>query len=688
MSSSTGPSAPRVFEESFVAAMQLAETSRTEQAATAFAELVRIAPRDVRSRQMLAAVLLELGRHAQALRELDAVIMLSPKIARVHGLRCEALLALERAEEAAAAATTALEIDAHSRVSRMGLARALLGCGRWRQAADMFTDMLVVQPERLDVRCALVRARLHNGEPEVALAAARHPALLDARPALDAVVADFAAADAMPQYAALLEARLERAPRDYDAALALAAASHGLGRTGAALRWSGLAHALRPSEHAARAIHATALIDRGDVQSGLATYRDVMADGDSTLLARHLILMHYDPAQDNASLFAAHRDFVEHHLRANGPPFPTPSSTLDAGRKLRVGWMSPRVCAGPVATFLGGLLGHFDRTHHHHLLIDLAPSRDASAQRLYALADETIDAGGLNDARLLERLRNLDLDVLIDLAGHSTGNRLAVLAERVAPLQLCWLDYFDTTALPAMDAWITDRWLTPLDSTQRYSERVVRLDAGRFCYTPIEDSPLPQRVHGIAVVFASFNRLAKFNDEVIAAWAAILHLVPGARLDLRTRLLGDADNRAYLGARFAAHGIGAERLHLHGELAYTDLLAAYQHVDIALDPFPFSGCTTTCDALWMGCPTITLPGETFVSRQSASLVQRVGRDEWIARDTTDYVERAVALGATVATLRADRAKLREAVEKRLCNADAQARDFATVLQELRCSHIR
>jgi protein O-GlcNAc transferase len=233
-----------------------------------------------------------------------------------------------------------------------------------------------------------------------------------------------------------------------------------------------------------------------------------------------------------------------------------------------------------------------------------------------------------------------------------------------------------------MDGWISDASLTPDGSTQQFTERVMRLASGRLCYTPPNEAPSPVYAGDGTIVFASFNRLAKLNADVVATWAEILHRVPDARLELGTRLLAEPSTRAHTINRFAAHGVAADRLVLHGQRSYADLLAAYRGVDIALDPFPFSGCTTTCDALFMGCAVITLPGETFVSRQSASLLWRLDRADWVARDRAEYVERAVAAAAAVADLRAARESLREAVSASLCDAASLARDFAAVLREL------
>jgi protein O-GlcNAc transferase len=541
---------------------------------------------------------------------------------------------------------------------------------------------LMDAPDALPARRALVRCHLQQGHADAALDVARHPSLLDATATLADVLRDFVAANALPQHVELLRARALRHPEDYPVALALASALHQLGQPSEMLAWCERAHALRPHERQPIEMRAVALIDRGDVEQGLEIYRDLLASGDDAdAAARYLVLMHYDPAQDNRRLFDTLQSFAGRYLRSFGLPFV--ASRAAAPRRLRIGWLSPRFNEGPVASFLTGLLAAFDCSRHRHLLITLQPAHDAATARLASLADEWFDLSGLGDATLLQRLRALELDVLIDLTGHSTANRLAVVAQRVAPVQVSWLDWFDTTAVPAMDAWISDAWLTPDGSTQRYTERVLRLPSGRFCYTPPADAPSATYAGDGTIVFASFNRLAKLNAGVVAAWAEILRRVPSACLQLGARLLAEPATRAHMIERFVAHGIEADRILPHGQRPYADLLAAYRGVDIVLDPFPFSGCTTTCDALFMGCAVIALPGETFVSRQSASLLWRLDRGQWVARDPAHYIERAVEAAAAVTDLRARRENLREAVRVRLCDAASQARDFAAALRELR-----
>ncbi|MGH8172795.1 MAG: tetratricopeptide repeat protein [Rhodanobacteraceae bacterium] len=673
---------PDSIEQRLAAATHLAQSGQTEAAVAALSALAGGASKHVPVRRMLARMLHRLGRDDEALTELDAARALEAEDALALILRSDVLLALGRARDAAETAREALRVEPQRLGAQLSLGLALTSAGEFDEAVGVLTGVLAQRPNAPAARGALVRCLLKHGDIAQALTDARHPGLLDAPSILADVLTDFATAGAMPERAELLRARAERHPDDYHAAVAVAAALHQLGRVSEALPWCERAHRLRPDEREPIEIRAAALIDRGHVEAGLAAYDELLSTGDDAeTAARHLVLMHYDPELDNAHLFDAHRAFVQRYIGTFEDPF-VATRDADSERALRVGWISPRFGEGPVARFFTGLLGAFDRTRHRHLLIALQPARDAASERLQALADEWIDGSGLDDASLLQRLRELELDVLIDLTGHSTANRLAVIAQRVAPVQVSWLDWFDTTAVPAMDAWITDAWLTPSDSTQCYTERAIRLEAGRFCYTPPTEAPPPGHVGDDTIVFASFNRLAKLNANVVDTWAEILRRVPNSRLQLGTRLLDDPATRLHIAERFAAHGIGADRLDLHGHRTYPDLLAAYRGVDIALDPFPFSGCTTTCDALIMGAAVVTWPGETFVSRQSASLLWRVGRAEWIAGDRAEYVERAVAAAAGFAELRAGRASLRQAVVERLCDASQQAIDFASALRGL------
>jgi predicted O-linked N-acetylglucosamine transferase (SPINDLY family) len=627
---------------------------------------------------VLAGLQSQQNDNAAPFATLDAAVRACGASSAIEGMRASLLLRWGRNAEAADAARAALSLEPDAPGMQRTLGFALAAQQLWRDAMPALETALAINAADLPARLALVRCALHAGQADRALAVALVDAVIDAQAARSQVLADFGAAGAWPLQFEVLRQWQARAPRDADAAIAVATTAHRLGHLGEALAACEHALALLPDARRPREIRATSLVDRGDVEAGLAEYRPLL-DGDAEASARHLVLMHYDPAQDDARLFAAITTHVARHVPRIGAPFAA-RGRRDPERPLRIGWISPRFAAGPVASFLPPLLRAFDRTDFQHVLVALEPVSDTTSWQ--ALGDDWIALPGLDDATLLQRLRALELDVIVDLAGHATGNRSTVLAQRVAPVQLAWLDWFDTTGLPAMDAFVSDPWLTPPDSPQRYTERVLHLPSGRFCYAPPADAPPPMHAGDGDVVFASFNRLAKLNDRVLAAWSAILRAVPGARLALGARFLDDADTRAHVAARFARHGIARERLDLHGHRPYAALLEAYRGVDIALDPFPFSGCTTTCDALYMGCAVVTLAGSTFVSRQGASLLWRLRRDAWVARDMDEYLALAVALARDATTLRAGRSTLRANVERTLCDGPSQAREFAALVRQL------
>jgi predicted O-linked N-acetylglucosamine transferase (SPINDLY family) len=668
-------------------ALRLANAGHIPEAASLLRDVLALEPANASASCLLAALLQQLGEHAAALELLDRATALSPHDATIHETRAGLLLTLGQTAEAERAASAALAIDPNRPRALLHLGSALDMQGRAGETAAALQLALRLQPDSASARRLLARALMREHDADGALASVLHPSLLGDEARAREVVDEFCLNSAQPQAIVLLEALVERHPDSYSWIVLMARALHQAGRSSSALAWSERAHQLRPFELEPLEMRAVSLIDRGEVTSGLEVYRSLLARGGATAetASRHLILAHYDPALDNDALFALHTQWVKDHVEPFGAPFHA-GGTHDPQRRLRVAWLSPRFTGGPVASFLGGLLAAFDREHFEHSLVALQRSAQHARQSLRGLADRWLDLHDLSDADLLLRLRECSFDIVIDLAGHSTGNRIRVLAQRVAPIQLCWLDYFDTTAVAAMDGWISDPWLTPEGSPQRFSEPVRRLPSGRFCYTPPPDAPDPGRIGAGPPVFASFNRMAKLNDEVVDVWAAILQRVPEAQLELGAGLLGDAAARARTLERFAARGIENERLRLKPERSYAELLAAYRAIDIALDPFPFSGCTTTCDALWMGVPVIARDGTAFVARQSASLLARLGRDAWIAGSSADYVERAVALAGRIDGIRLGRHDLREQTRRRLCDARAQARDFAALLQSLWQDH--
>ncbi len=305
---------------------------------------------------------------------------------------------------------------------------------------------------------------------------------------------------------------------------------------------------------------------------------------------------------------------------------------------------------------------------------------DALTGRLHQAAGHWREIGGLTDEAAASMIRQDRIDILIDLSGHTPLNRLGLFALRAAPLQASWLGYAATTGLAEMDYLLMDPATAPEGAQAWCGEALARLPHTRFCYGPPKGAPAPAAPPSIKrgrVTFGSFNNLIKIGPEVATLWARVLAAVPGSRLVLKWEALSDGGVRRRIGQLFAAAGVRAQALELRGFSAHTGMLAEYGDIDIALDPFPFCGGLTSCEALWMGVPVVTLPQDRFASRQTLGFLRTLGLDDLAATSPEDYVAIAAALSADVVRRETLRATLRPRMAaSALCDAKA----FTTSLE--------
>jgi predicted O-linked N-acetylglucosamine transferase (SPINDLY family) len=360
--------------------------------------------------------------------------------------------------------------------------------------------------------------------------------------------------------------------------------------------------------------------------------------------------------------------------------------TKDAGRPLRIGFVSGDLNSHPVGFFLESVLGHLDRSRVEPVAYATRQRDDAVSQRLMPLFSAWHDISRLGDEACARRIHDDAIDILVDLSGHTNHNRLPVFAWKPAPVQATWLGYFATTGLAAIDYVIADRHVLPLDEASQFAETPWHLPDSYLCFTPppfdIEVGALPARGNG-AITFGCFNHLVKLNDAVVALWSRVLDAVPGSRLLLKTRQLDDPSVQQATLARFAAHGIDSARLMLEGQSPRAELLAAYQRVDIALDPFPYAGGTTSVEALWMGVPVLTRRGDRFLSHVGESIVSTAALPEWIAAGDDDYVAKAVRFSAQRDELATLRSGLRERLlASPLCDAPRFARHLEDAFHQM------
>ncbi|BBK39922.1 hypothetical protein STAQ_50000 [Allostella sp. ATCC 35155] len=393
---------------------------------------------------------------------------------------------------------------------------------------------------------------------------------------------------------------------------------------------------------------AQALVAVGEIAEGLAAFDTAirLAPADAALASNRLLALHYDPERTPEELARDHRRWGEQHGRAASPaPYANPA---DPERRLNLGYVSPDFCRHPVGWFLMPALASRDRDRFHVTAYSSRRAEDDVTARIRGMVDRWRPVAGLSDQNLAAQIRADGIDILIDLAGHTTGNRLAAFALRPAPVQASWIGWIDTTGLPAIGHLLTDASEVPPGEERHFTETVVRVAAGAMCYAPPADMPEPApppSAAGAPPTFGCFNNLSKINDRVVALWSRLLATVPDARLLLKSKTLGDPAVAASHRARFAARGIAAERLILEGRDPHRTMLERYGAVDVALDPFPYSGGLTSVEALWMGVPVVTLAGDRMVARQTAAFLATIGRTEWIVGDEDAYVAVAAALAA-------------------------------------------
>lgn len=278
------------------------------------------------------------------------------------------------------------------------------------------------------------------------------------------------------------------------------------------------------------------------------------------------------------------------------------------------------------------------------------------------------DVCALDDLALAQCIRDDQIDLLVDLSGHTAGSRLTVFTHRPAPVQISWLGYFATTGLSCMDAVFLDPWHAPLEAQAQFVEPIVRLPTGRFCYQPVPFAPaqvdsLPALKRGY-ITFGCFNNTAKFNAAVFDVWARILGTVPHSRLVLKWRTFNDEHFAQSIRNEFASRGIEPTRLELRRPSFHVELLKEYGDIDIALDPFPFTGGLTSCEALWMGVPVVTLPQSRVVSRQTFAFLSAIGLPELAAKDSENYVRIAAQLAQDTEHL----SELRQGMRTRMLNS--------------------
>jgi predicted O-linked N-acetylglucosamine transferase (SPINDLY family) len=424
----------------------------------------------------------------------------------------------------------------------------------------------------------------------------------------------------------------------------------------------------------------------GRVDQAIAAYRRAIElSPDSPLQGSNLVYaLNFDPSYDPDAIWAEHRRWGQTHtdpLTAASAPH---TNDRSPDRRLRIGYVSAHFKDHAVNFFVEPILAHHDPAAAEIFCYANLDRGDQTTDRLKNYAQHWRPIAALSDEHVAQQIRADQIDILVDLSGHIAGNRLQVFAHKPAPVQVTYIGYQNTTGMAAMDYRLTDDWSDPPGTTDAfYTERLVRLPQSFFCYQPSADAPavtpLPALERGY-VTFGSFNNFAKITPQVLATWADILNRVSGSRLVL---LADTAPSlAAHVRCAFAARGVAADRVELVARRPRGEYLRLINQVDIALDPFPFNGHTTTCDALWQGLPVVCLAGNTYPQRFGSSALVTLGMAELVAGSIGEYMQIAATLAADPERLAGLRATLRARM------AASPLMDFAGFTRNLEAAYRR
>jgi len=437
---------------------------------------------------------------------------------------------------------------------------------------------------------------------------------------------------------------------------------------------------------------ANGLHEQGLCEQSRAAFDEALSKktDDTTLIGNALFSSLYSDTLSDDDILDIHSQLSSRlHKLATQHDHPTPCAARvrSEGSRIRVGYLSPDLLKHPVGYFVEPILEHHDRQQYEVVCYSDNASVDGLTKRLQRLDLTWHECATWNDSRLEDQIRSDKLDILIDLSGHTAKNRAMVLARKPAPTLATYLGYPGKTERPANDWLIADHHLCPLNQPLDSHERIARLKTCFLCYQPQPDTPdvapPPFEKNGF-ITFGSFNHLAKLTDSTVRLWSRVLDAVPESRLVLKALPLADEGTRTLTRQRFADCGIDPGRISpLPPTVPLSAFMAEYSRMDIALDTVPYNGGTTSCDALWMGVPVVSLSGSRFSSRMGASVLSTVGLEEFIARGNQDYVQIATSLAADHYRIRTIRSSLRNQVASSLlCNATEFTHDFEAALHEI------
>lgn len=638
----------------------------------------------------LGVIALQSGDSEVAIKLLKKVLALSPESAEAHKSLGSAFKMQGDLEAAVTSFQKALSVRPDYAEAHNNLGNVYKDLGDLEAAEGSYRRAVAVRPNYANAYNNLGTVMVDQGNEEGALecyqkAIALHPDFAQAYNNLGVLLV---ASGRREEAVAFYQKAITLSPTYHEALNNLGVVLVDLGKVEEAIACYEKAIALKPDYVEAFNNLSGAFQAVGMLDDAVACYQKVF-DLKADYVIPHsnrLLLEHYRPGHTAQTLYDLHRDWETRFARKYRTAWPDHRNAPDPEKIIRIGFVSADLGRHPIGDYLRGVLQDLSDDSTIHTTVYSDRIADDMTQRIKASVDMWHETRHDSDEALSAQIQSDEIDILFDLAGHSAKNRLLVFARKPSPVQISWVGYVGTTGLDAMDYVISDRYSTLREEEPFYSEKVLRMPDSWLCYTPPDYAPsvgeLPCLKTG-NLTFCSFNNPSKYHEEVLELWVEIMDAVPDACLLLKYRGFEADRNVSRFREKFEKSGGDNTRLRLEGSSPHEDLLSRYNAADIALDPFPYAGGVTTCEALWMGVPVVTLPGKTFESRHSLSFLSTIGLPELVAKTKEEYVQVAVELAYDRERLLALRSGLRENVKNSpLYDSKAFSENFSTILRRV------
>ena len=578
-----------------------------------------------------------------------------------------ALQALGRLDDAIIACRQALALRPAYPEALSNLGIMLQALGRIDEAVPCFQRAITLAPGYADAHFNLGVAHQTDGRPDLALTSYR--AALAARPIYPAAQYNLGnALRELRQFDAAVEAYravLTLDPGHIDAQNNLGVALQELGDRDGALACFERTVALNSAYQQAHTNLGHLLRDRGRFDEAIQSYRRALAlqPDDAEAHSGLILVLDHHAGATPADRLAERRAWNERHAAPLTAAARLHTNNPNPDRTLRVGYVSGDFYYHSAGSSFAQVILNHDAAQVESVCYATVKKADAQTERFKAAAAIWRDVTSLTDEAVAEQIRADQIDILVDLGGHSASGRLRIFAQRPAPVQITAWGYATGTGLDAIDYLFTDPVAVPPASERWYSEQVAHLPS-IVCFEPAANLPAvvpPPMLERGTVTFGSFNRATKLSDAALDLWAQVLAAVPGSRMVLKSPGLDDTENRTRILGHFARRGVGPERIEILGQTPISEHVAAYGQIDIQLDPFPHGGGATSFEGLVQGVPCVTLLGELIQGRLTASFLSQIGLEELIAQTPDKYIEIATRLSASPARLQAERETLRQRV---------------------------